>query len=134
MKRILIVGVFDLFHIGHKNIFKRVKVDYHPCKVIAGVLSDSTTMKYKRIPICNEKSRYQTVSYCQYVDEVIEDFPLKVLKEQLELYNIDYVIRGKENSVSDFMFKYPKDIGILIEVPRTEGISTTKLISEGKYD
>jgi cytidyltransferase-like protein len=127
VNRILITGVYDLFHIGHQNILRRVKQNFKPCTVIAGIHSDKTVAKYKRIPIWNEAKRYQIVRDFKYVDEVVEDFPLGVFKEQIESYNIDYVIRGKERGISDFIFDYPREQGILIEIPRTEGISTTQL-------
>ena len=134
MKRILNTGVYDLFHIGHRNIFRRIKQDYGPCILIAGIHSDKTVSKYKRVPIWNEEKRYEIIKNFQYVDEIIKDFPLGIFKKEIEFYNIDYVIRGKERGVSDFIFKYPKEQGILIEIPRTEGISTTQLIRENKYE
>lgn len=64
-------GVYDLFHIGHVNIFRRAKekCDY----LIVGVVSDECVIKNKSkeafIPF---EERIAMVRSCRYVDEAVE--------------------------------------------------------------
>ena len=63
-------GVFDLFHIGHSNLFKRIKNDlfegYLPENIylIVGVSNDLETHSKKGITVMDEESRYSMVSQC----------------------------------------------------------------------
>ncbi len=66
-----VAGVFDLFHIGHLNMFKRAKEE---CDfLIVGVVSDERTKKIKGSdPFIPFKERLEIVKSCRYVDQVIE--------------------------------------------------------------
>ena len=69
----------DMFHIGHLNLIKRMKIfgDY----IIVGIHSDDDIASYKRRPIIEDKQRYEIVRSCKYVDEVIEAAPLIMTKD-----------------------------------------------------
>ena len=66
-----IAGVFDLFHVGHLNMFKRAKeqCDY----LIVGVVSDKGVSDFKKtktfVPL---EERIEMIKACRYVDEVVE--------------------------------------------------------------
>ena len=62
-------GVYDLFHIGHLNLFERCKeaCDY----LIVGVCNDEYVRKIKnKEPIINEHDRARIVAALKCVDEV----------------------------------------------------------------
>ncbi len=66
-----VAGVFDLFHIGHLNIFRRAKeqCDY----LIVGVVSDEQVIKSKKTrPYIPFDERLAIVQACRYVDEAVE--------------------------------------------------------------
>lgn len=66
-----IAGVFDLFHIGHLNLFKRAKAqcDY----LIVGVVSDRGVTEKKGVELFVPfEERVEMVRSCRYVDEVVE--------------------------------------------------------------
>lgn len=66
-----IAGVFDLFHIGHLNMFKRAKeqCDY----LIVGVVTDESVMNNKKtMPCMSFGERIELVRACRYVDEAVE--------------------------------------------------------------
>ena len=65
-----IAGVFDLFHVGHLNMFKRAKeqCDY----LIVGVVSDESVMNSKKtMPYIPFEERIEMVRSCRYVDEAV---------------------------------------------------------------
>lgn len=66
-----VAGVFDLFHVGHLNIFKRAKeqCDY----LIVGVVTDEQIVKKKKTrPYIPFEERLAIVQACRYVDEAVE--------------------------------------------------------------
>lgn len=66
-----IAGVFDLFHIGHLNMFRRAKeqCDY----LIAAVVSDDGVRNNKKQePFIPFEERIEMVRACKYVDEAVE--------------------------------------------------------------
>jgi len=66
-----IAGVFDLFHVGHLNMFKRAKeqCDY----LIVGVVSDESVRKNKKTnPYIPFEERIEIVRSCRYVDEAVK--------------------------------------------------------------
>ena len=83
--RVIADGVFDLFHLGHANLFRQIKADLLPpwCEVytIARTCSDSDSTALKDRPVQDERSRREMLRHCRYVDEVIYElawasFPL----------------------------------------------------------
>ena len=78
----LLMGVFDLFHIGHLNLIRRAK---EQCKYLRiGVLSDKLVHEFKHIyPIIPQDERMEILRALRYVDEVIL---LESRKEVSRLY------------------------------------------------
>ena len=88
-------GIFDLFHNGHLNNLKSVKTHFdEPTTLIVGIISDNTSIGYKRKPVFNENMRKKIVSSCKYVDKVILMDNLIVDKEFMDKYSIDYVFHA----------------------------------------
>lgn len=91
-----ISGVFDLFHIGHLNMFKRAKeqCDY----LIVGVVTDEgvRTLKEKE-PFIPFDERIEMVRSCRYVDEAVE-IPLEYhdTRNAWRLYHFDCQFSGSD--------------------------------------
>ena len=126
-----IAGVFDLFHIGHLNMFKRAKeqCDY----LIVGVVNDEGVRQSKRtMPYMPFEERIELVRSCRYVDEAVE-IPAQYnnTDEAYRRYQFDVQFSGSdyaENPVwlakQAFLRKQGSD---MVFFPYTESTSSTKL-------
>ena len=74
-------GVFDLFHSGHVNHFKKIKDLYPKSYLFVGVLNDIEATGYKRKPVFNELKRLSLVDSCKYVDKATIDYPVLMTEE-----------------------------------------------------
>lgn len=93
MRNGLVVGVFDLFHVGHVRLLARARALVDTLFVI--VNGDELTASYKRRPIVDEKSRLEVVMACRYVDyaEISNSYDIKPAVEQ---HSITHIIHGDD--------------------------------------
>lgn len=126
-------GTFDLFHVGHLNLFKRAKerCDY----LIAGVVSDELNEAYKGAkPYVPYEERAALVGACKYVDEVIRvdvgrDDKIKIWEE----HPFDCHFCGDDHGNWDNLIKALHERGSEVEFfPYTESTSSTRLREELK--
>ena len=91
-----VAGVFDLFHIGHLNIFRRAKeqCDY----LIVGVSSDEQVIKSKKTrPYIPFEERLEIVQSCRYVDEAVMIPPDRPNTEDAYyMYHFDVQFSGSD--------------------------------------
>ena len=126
-----ISGVFDLFHIGHLNMFKRAKeqCDY----LIVGVVRDEWVTCYKKtktfIPF---DERIEMVRSCRYVDQA-EAIPLEYpgTRDAWRMYHFDVQFSGSDY-VDDPSWLADKEFlekrgAELVFFPYTEQTSSTKI-------
>ncbi len=129
MKRILTYGTFDLLHYGHINLLKRAKAlgDY---LVVAVSTDDFNEIKGKRA-YHNYETRKMMLEAVRYVDLVIPEENWEQKIDDVKKYDIDIVVMGSDWAGSD-RFDYLKDYCDVVYLPRTEGVSTTKIKEELK--
>jgi choline-phosphate cytidylyltransferase len=101
--------------------------------LIVGVTGDKETHKRKGLTVLSGQERAETVRHCKWVDEVIEDCPWIVTPEFLDLHKIDYVAHddlpyGADEG--DDIYKPIKEAGKFLVTQRTEGVSTTGIITK----
>ena len=123
----------DLIHPGHMNILK-VANSYGD--VIVGLLTDQAISTYKKLPIMNYDDRFQVISNIKFVNKVIEqrtlDYTenLKKLKPNFVVHGDDWTT-GIQKNIRKRVIEVLKEWGgELIEVPYTEGISSTSIKSQ----
>ncbi len=126
-KYILTYGTFDLFHIGHLNLLKRLS--QLGTKLIVAVSTDEfNTLKGKKT-IIPYRQRKEIVEAIRYVDEVIPETHWEQKIEDIQKYDIDVFAMGHDwEGKFDFLKEYCE----VIYLPRTEDISTTQLKSSLK--
>ena len=95
---IYIDGIFDIFHYGHIESFRKCKELYPTANLIVGVISDHVATNYKRKPIYCEKHRYALVENSKYVDKIIKDPPLVITKKFMEQHNISKILHIFSNN------------------------------------
>ena len=125
--RVYCSGVFDMCHRGHMLLFQRA-VAYGD-ELVVGVHSDADVATYKRPPTLCKEERYETVSVCKYVSEVICNAPLYLTEEYLDKHRIDIVVCSSEyDRPDDKYYEVPRRMGILKVLPRTNGISSSDIL------
>ena len=135
MKKVLIDGVFNLFHYGHMKLFKKIK-ESNDYIIVAGIISDKDVESYKRVPILTMEERALMVESCKYVDEVIINCPLMITKEFVKENNIDLVYHAhsedEHEKYLNLSYKIVDDMDIFRRVDYTPGISITDIINRCK--
>lgn len=131
--RIYADGVFDLFHLGHMKQLEQCKKAFPNVTLICGVPSDKITHKLKGLTVLSDKQRCETLKHCRWVDEVVPDCPWSVTPKFLEEHKIDYVAHDDIPYVSDGsddIYKPIKEMGKFLTTQRTEGVSTSDIITK----
>lgn len=131
--RIYADGVFDLFHLGHMKQLEQAKKAFDNVELVCGVPSDVETHKRKGLTVLSDKQRCETLTHCRWVDEVIPDAPWCVTPEFLAKHRIDYVAHDDlpyASADSDDIYKPIKEKGMFLTTQRTEGISTSDIITK----
>lgn len=124
MKRILTYGTFDLLHFGHIEILRRAKKlgDY----LIVAVSTDEFNEIKGKKAYHDYETRKKMLEAIRYVDLVIPENDWKQKRNDVIDYKVDVVVMGSdwENNEN---FECLRDICEVVYLPRTEGISTTKI-------
>lgn len=124
MRRILTYGTFDLLHYGHIRILQRAKAqgDY---LVVAVSTDEFNAIKGKKA-YHNYETRKQMLEAIRYVDLVIPENDWNQKRNDVIEYKIDEVVMGSDWEGNE-KFEILKDLCEVTYLPRTEGISTTKI-------
>lgn len=130
MKRVLTVGVYDLIHIGHVNLFKNAKkLAGGGGKLIVAVQDSAVVLKYKpeaKLVYSTEERMYMVKSI-RFVDEVIV---YEGVDEIVKHTDFDIFVTGPDQKHGGFQkaIEWCKQHGKEhVIIPRTEGISSSWL-------
>ena len=122
MKKVITYGTFDLFHVGHLNILKRAKAlgDY----LVVAVSSDKFNAIKGKKAYHSVEDRVAILEAIEFVDEVIveEDWDQKI--SDVQEHQIDVFVMGDDWKGK---FNHLKEYCEVVYLPRTDGISTTKI-------
>jgi glycerol-3-phosphate cytidylyltransferase len=134
--RVYTGGTFDLFHAGHVNFLKRChEIAGIAGQVIVSLNTDSFIKEYKtKPPICNDQERYDVVSACKYVNQVIWNSGGTDSKPAILSVQPDIIAIGSDWALKDyyqqmnFEQSWLDELNIsLIYIPYTHGISSTDI-------
>ncbi|KAI9217912.1 hypothetical protein BC828DRAFT_360620 [Blastocladiella britannica] len=130
--RIYCDGIYDLFHYGHARALQQAKQAFPDVYLLVGVCSDRETHARKGKTVMTDTERYQSVSHCRWVDEVVEDAPWFITQEFLDKYAIDYVAHDDipyESGDCKDVYAFVKNQGKFFPTKRTDGVSTSDMIT-----
>jgi glycerol-3-phosphate cytidylyltransferase len=119
---VLTYGTFDLFHVGHLNVLKRLKAlgDY----LIVAVSTDEFNRGKGKETIIRFEDRIEIVRSCRYVDLAIPETRWEqkvddVLEHGVSVFGMGDDWAGK--------FDFLKEYCEVVYLPRTANISSTSL-------
>lgn len=126
MPNVLTYGTFDLFHIGHLRLLERAKaLAGNDGKLIVAISTDEFNWSEKRkkctIPY---EERAEIVAALRCVDQVIPEKCWEQKTTDVEKYNIGIFVMGND---WEGKFDFLKPQCEVVYLPRTEGISSTKI-------
>ncbi|MVA75760.1 adenylyltransferase/cytidyltransferase family protein [Auraticoccus sp. F435] len=122
MTTVLTYGTFDLFHIGHLNLLKRLAALGD--RLVVGVSSDEfNRIKGKKV-IVPYAQRAEIVQAIRYVDEVFPEETWEQKRDDIARFDVDIFGMGH-----DWKGKFDdlSDVVAVRYLPRTSGISTTEM-------
>lgn len=131
MTKTVYVGMSaDLVHPGHLNVIKRAA---ELGEVVIGLLTDEAIASYKRVPYMTFEQRRAVVESLRHVARVVPQSTLDYVPNLREL-EPDFVVHGDDWQTGPQQRTRQRVIealaewgGQLVEVPYTEGISSSKL-------
>lgn len=127
MRKILTVGVYDLLHLGHVELFRKAKKmgDY----LIVAVQDSAVVKKFKLDAkiVYNTEERCYMVRAIRYVDEVVVYQDVKDIVQEVDF---DVFVKGPDQKHEGFQaaVRYCEEHGKeVVVMPRTEGVSSSDL-------
>ncbi len=119
---VLTYGTFDLFHIGHLNLLKRLKTlgDY----LVVAVSTDEFNRGKGKQTIIGFEDRIEIVRACKYVDLAIPETRWEQKIEDVHEHGVDVFAMGDDwTGKFDFLKPYCE----VVYLPRTANISSTSI-------
>lgn len=127
MKKVITYGTYDLLHVGHINLLRRAKElgDY----LIVVLSTDEFNAIKHKTAYHSYEARKIILEAIRYVDEVIPEYTWEQKIKDVVDNHVDVFVMGDDwKGQFDFLKEYCE----VVYLPRTEGISTTKIKSDLK--
>ena len=122
MKTIITYGTFDMFHIGHLNLLKRLSE--RGDRLIVGVSTDEFNLLKGKKTLIPYDQRAKIVEAIDCVDLVIPENDWEQKKRDVKEYGVDTFAIGEDwRGKFDFLQEYCE----VLYLERTKDISTTDL-------
>ena len=127
MKRVLTYGTYDLLHYGHIRLLKRAKElgDY----LIVALSTDEFNAIKGKSAYHNYETRKKMLEAIRYVDLVIPENNWEQKIDDVKNYHVDVTVMGGDWEGNE-KFEQLKPYCEVVYLPRTEGVSTTKIKKE----
>jgi glycerol-3-phosphate cytidylyltransferase len=122
MKRVITYGTYDLLHWGHIRLLKRAKAlgDY----LIVALSTDEINEFKGKKAYHSYQERKLMLESIRYVDLVIPESDWEQKRSDIANYQVDVFVIGDDWAGK---FDYLSDLCEVVYLPRTEGVSTTKI-------
>ena len=123
MKKVITNGTYDLLHAGHINLLRRAKELGDYLIVVLSTDEFNWDEKQKKCYFSYDE-RKKLLEAIRYVDLVIPENNWEQKVSDVQEYHVDTFVMGNDWEGKFYFLKYYCDV---VYLPRTEGISTTKI-------
>ena len=122
MRKVITYGTYDLLHVGHINLLRRAKAlgDY----LLVVLSTDEFNAVKHKTAYHSYEDRKLILEAIRYVDEVIPEYNWEQKMSDVVNNQIDVFVMGDD---WEGQFDFLKEYCEVVYLPRTEGISTTKI-------
>lgn len=122
MKTVITYGTYDLLHIGHIRLLKRLRKLGD--RLVVGISSDEFNEKKGKKSFFCYRERAEILAACKYVDEVFPEHCWEQKPQDIARFKADIFAMGSDwEGKFDDLEQYCK----VIYLPRTEDVSTTEI-------
>ncbi len=121
-KTVITYGTFDMFHIGHLELIKRIRNIGD--KVIIGVSTDEFNTEKGKKCVIPYNQRAEIVKSICGVDLVIPECSWDQKTKDIKKYSVDCFVMGND---WEGRFDDLKSLCEVVYLPRTDGVSTTEI-------
>lgn len=123
--RVITFGTFDLFHLGHVNMFRRAKAlgDW----LTVGISSDELNARKKgRKPFFSLAERMAIVADSRFVDDVFVEHAMELKGGYIREHRADILVMG-----DDWQGRFDEFAPLckVVYLPRTPEISSTQIMT-----
>ena len=122
MKKVITYGTYDLLHMGHINLLRRARElgDY----LLVVLSTDEFNAIKHKTAYHSYEDRKGILEAIRYVDEVIPETCCEQKVSDVVYNQIDVFVMGDDWAGQ---FDFLKEYCEVVYLPRTDGISTTKI-------
>ncbi|KAF0226648.1 MAG: glycerol-3-phosphate cytidylyltransferase [Erysipelotrichaceae bacterium] len=122
MRRVITYGTYDLLHWGHIRLLKRARAlgDY----LIVALSTDEINEFKGKKAYHSYQERKLMLESIRYVDLVIPESDWEQKRSDITKYEVDIFAIGDDWKGK---FDYLNELCEVVYLPRTEGVSTTKI-------
>jgi glycerol-3-phosphate cytidylyltransferase len=122
MRTVLTYGTFDLFHVGHVRLLRRLRALGD--ELIVGCSTDGFNALKGKKTVMPYAQRVEILRACRYVDDVFPEEAWEQKRDDIVRFRADIFAMG-----DDWVGKFDElnDCVEVVYLPRTEDISTTEI-------
>ena len=124
MKTVLTYGTYDLFHVGHVRLLKRLRSMGD--RLIVGCSSDEFNSLKGKTSIFSYEERAEILQSCEFVDLVFPEHHWDQKVDDIRTYQASIFAMGDDWSGK---FDHLSEFTEVYYLPRTDGISSTDIKS-----
>lgn len=124
MKVVITYGTFDLFHVGHIRLLKRLRALGD--ELVVGISTDEFNLSKGKQSFFSYEERAEILESCKYVSKVFPENNWQQKRDDIKNNEASIFAMGDDWAGE---FDDLKDLCQVIYLPRTEGISTTDIKS-----
>ncbi|GAA0815241.1 glycerol-3-phosphate cytidylyltransferase [Colwellia asteriadis] len=122
MKTVITYGTFDLFHVGHIRLLKRLRALGD--QLIVGISSDEFNLLKGKNSFFSYEERAEILESCKFVSKVFPEHNWAQKRDDIIKYGASIFAMGDDWHGE---FDDLRDLCEVIYLPRTEDVSTTEI-------